>query len=50
MYKYQSLQAGELEAFFEAFSSHLSLDFIIAKYLKQEVDDGLMMIAPVASL
>ena len=40
MYKYKSLQAGEL------LQKHLSflqilLNFIITKYLKQEVDDDL---------
>ena len=51
MYKNQRLQAGQLPR--EHLLSFI-LNFIIAKYLQQEVDDGLtiawMNLAPVASL
>ena len=40
MYKYQSLQAGQLPQEHLSFLQNL-LNFIITKYLKQEVDDNL---------
>ena len=40
MYKYKSLQAGQLPQEHLPFLQNL-LDFIITKYLKQEVDDDL---------
>ena len=40
MYKYKSLQAGELPRQHLSFLQNL-LNFIITKYLKQEVDDDL---------
>ena len=40
MYKYKSLQAGQLPQEHLSFLQNL-LNFIIAKYLKQEVDDDL---------
>ena len=41
MYKYKSLQAGQLPQEHLYFLQNL-LNFIIAKYLKQEVDDDLI--------
>ena len=46
MYKYKCLQAGQLSQEYLSFLQHL-LNFIITKYLKQEVDAN---VAPVASL
>ena len=40
MYKYKSLQAGQLPREHLSFLQNL-LNFIITKYLKQEVDDDL---------
>ena len=40
MYKYKSLQAGQLPQEHLSFLQNL-LNFIITKYLKQEVDDDL---------
>ena len=40
MYKYKSLQAGQLPQEHLSFLQNL-LNFIITKYLKQEVDDNL---------
>ena len=40
MYKYKSLQAGQLPREHLSFLQNL-LNFIITKYLKQEVDDNL---------
>ena len=40
MYKYKNLQAGQLPQEHLPFLQNL-LDFIITKYLKQEVDDNL---------
>ena len=40
MYKYKSLQAGQLPQEHLSFQQNL-LNFIITKYLKQEVDDDL---------
>ena len=40
MYKYKSLQAGQLPLEHLSFLQNL-LDFIITKYLKQKVDDNL---------
>ena len=43
MYKYKSLQAGQLQREHSSFLQNL-LNFIIAKYLKQEVDDHLRVL------
>ena len=40
MYKYKSLQRGQLQREHLSFLQNL-LNFIIAKYLKQEVDDDI---------
>ena len=40
MYKYKSLQAGQLPSEHLSFWQNL-LNFVITKYLKQEVDDDL---------
>ena len=40
MYKYKSLQAGQLPREYLSFLQNL-LNFIITKYLKQEVDVGI---------
>ena len=40
MFKYESLQAGQLQREHFSFLQNL-LNFIITKYLKQEVDDDL---------
>ena len=40
MYKYKSLQAGQLSQQYLSFLQNL-LNFIITKYLKEEVDDEL---------
>ena len=40
MYKYKSLQAGQLPQQYLSFLQNL-LNFIITKYLKEEVDDEL---------
>ena len=42
MYKYKSLQAGQLPQEHLSFLQNL-LNFIITKYLKQEVDDDLSL-------
>ena len=42
MYKYKSLQAGQLPQEHLSFLQNL-LNFIITKYLKQEVDDNLSL-------
>ena len=53
MYKYKSLQAGQLPQEHLSFLQNL-LNFIITKYLKQEVDDDLSLCvverSPVTSL
>ena len=40
MYKYKSLQAGELPQEHLSFLQNL-LNFVITKYLKQDIDDNL---------
>ena len=49
MYKYNSLQAGQLPQKHLHFLQNL-LNFIMAKYLRQEVNDMWMNVFPVASL
>ena len=44
MYKYQNLQAGQLPRQHLSFLQNL-LNFIITKYLKQEVDENLSVCA-----
>ena len=49
MYKYNSLQAGQLPQEHLYYLQNL-LNFIMTKYLKQEVNDTWMNVVPVAFL